>query len=147
MDASQYKDYVLTLLFVKYVSDKAKSDPYSLIEVPEGGSFDDLVALKGAPDIGEKMNIAIRRLAEENDLQGVINNADFDDPNKLGEGKAMQDRLTNLMSSFQDADVTGSPAGGDALLGDAYEYPTRHFGTESGTRKGQFYSPAEVSRI
>ncbi|WNI12102.1 class I SAM-dependent DNA methyltransferase [Corynebacterium sp. Z-1] len=147
MDASQYKDYVLTLLFVKYVSDKAKSDPYSLIEVPEGGSFDDLVALKGAPDIGEKMNIAIRRLAEENDLQGVINNADFDDPNKLGEGKAMQDRLTNLVSIFQDIDFTGSRAEGDDLLGDAYEYLMRHFATESGKSKGQFYTPAEVSRI
>lgn len=147
MDASQYKDYVLTLLFVKYVSDKAKSDPYSLIEVPEGGSFDDLVAVKGAPDIGERMNIAIRRLAEENDLQGVINNADFDDPNKLGEGKAMQDRLTNLISIFQDIDFTGSRAEGDDLLGDAYEYLMRHFATESGKSKGQFYTPAEVSRI
>lgn len=147
MDASQYKDYVLTLLFVKYVSDKAKSDPYSLIEVPEGGSFDDLVALKGATDIGEKMNIAIRRLAEANDLQGVINNADFDDPNKLGEGKAMQDRLTNLVSIFQDIDFTGSRAEGDDLLGDAYEYLMRHFATESGKSKGQFYTPAEVSRI
>ncbi|MFW9045281.1 N-6 DNA methylase [Corynebacterium striatum] len=147
MDASQYKDYVLTLLFVKYVSDKAKSDPYSLIEVPEGGSFNDLVALKGAPDIGEKMNIAIRRLAEANDLQGVINNADFDDPNKLGEGKAMQDRLTNLVSIFQDIDFTGSRAEGDDLLGDAYEYLMRHFATESGKSKGQFYTPAEVSRI
>ena len=147
MDASQYKDYVLTLLFVKYVSDKSKSDPYSLIEVPEGGSFDDLVAVKGAPDIGEKMNIAIRRLAEENDLQGVINNADFDDPNKLGEGKAMQDRLTNLVSIFQDIDFTGSRAEGDDLLGDAYEYLMRHFATESGKSKGQFYTPAEVSRI
>ncbi|WCZ53873.1 hypothetical protein CJEIK_06850 [Corynebacterium jeikeium] len=126
MDASQYKDYVLTLLFVKYVSDKAKSDPYSLIEVPEGGSFDDLVAVKGAPDIGERMNIAIRRLAEENDLQGVINNADFDDPNKL-EGKAMQDRLTNLISIFQDIDFTGSRAEGDDLLGDAYEVPHAAF--------------------
>lgn len=147
MDASQYKDFVLTLLFVKYVSDKAKSDPYSLIEVPEGGSFDDLVALKGVPDIGEKMNIAIRRLAEANDLQGVINNADFDDPNKLGEGKAMQDRLTNLISIFQDIDFTGSRAEGDDLLGDAYEYLMRHFATESGKSKGQFYTPAEVSRI
>ena len=90
MDASQYKDYVLTLLFVKYVSDKAKADPYSLIEVPEGGSFDDLVTLKGKPDIGEKVNVAIRKLADANDLQGVINNADFDDPTKLGEGKDLQ---------------------------------------------------------
>lgn len=147
MDASQYKDYVLTLLFVKYVTDKAKSDPNSLIEVPAGGSFDDLVALKGKPEIGEKINIAIRRLAEANDLQGVINNADFDDPSKLGEGKQMQDRLSNLVGIFQDLDFSNSKADGDDLLGDAYEYLMRHFATESGKSKGQFYTPAEVSKI
>lgn len=147
MDASQYKDYVLTLLFVKYVSDKAKTDPDSLVDVPEGGSFDDLVALKGKADIGEKINVAVRILADANDLQGVINNADFDDPTKLGEGKAMQDRLTKLIGIFQDLDFTGSRAEGDDLLGDAYEYLMRHFATESGKSKGQFYTPAEVSRV
>jgi type I restriction enzyme M protein len=147
MDASQYKDYVLTLLFVKYVSDKAKADPDSLIEVPAGGSFDDLVALRGKPNIGEGINKAINRLAEPNDLQGVINVADFDDPTKLGEGKAMQDRLSKLVGIFQDLDFTGSRAEGDDLLGDAYEYLMRHFATESGKSKGQFYTPAEVSRV
>ena len=147
MDASQYKDYVLTLLFVKYVSDKAKADPNSLVEVPEGGSFDDLVRLKGKPDIGEKINIAIRTLADANDLQGVINNADFDDTDKLGKGKELVDRLTKLVGIFQDLDFSGSGAEGDDLLGDAYEYLMRHFATESGKSRGQFYTPAEVSRI
>ena len=147
MDASQYKDYVLTILFVKYVSDKAKSDPFSLIEIPKGGSFDDLVALKGKSNIGEEINKAIRHLAEKNDLQGVINNADFDDPNKLGEGKSMQDTLSNLIGIFEDIDFSGSNAEGDDLLGDAYEYFMRHFATESGKSKGQFYTPAEVSRV
>lgn len=147
MDASQYKDYVLTLLFVKYVSDKAKADPYADIEVPVGGSFDDLVALKGKPDIGEQVNVAIRRLADANDLQGVINNADFDDPDKLGKGKELVDRLTKLIGIFQDLDFTGSRAEGDDLLGDAYEYLMRHFASESGKSKGQFYTPAEVSRV
>lgn len=147
MDASQYKDYVLTILFVKYVSDKAKSDPFTLIEIPKGGSFDDLVALKGKPNIGEDINKAIRKLAEANDLQGVIDNADFDDPNKLGEGKSMQDTLSNLIGIFEDIDFSGSKAEGDDLLGDAYEYLMRHFATESGKSKGQFYTPAEVSRV
>ncbi|MGA5898091.1 type I restriction-modification system subunit M [Streptomyces venetus] len=147
MDASQYKDYVLTLLFVKYVSDKAKADPANPIEVPEGGSFQDLVALRGKPNIGEEINKAIRRLAAANDLQGVINNADFDDSVKLGEGKAKQDRLSRLVGIFQDLDFTGSRAEGDDLLGDAYEYLMRHFATESGKSKGQFYTPAEVSRV
>lgn len=147
MDASQYKDYVLTLLFVKYVSDKAKADPYADVEVPMGGSFDDLVALKGQPDIGEQVNVAIRKLADANDLQGVINNADFDDPDKLGKGKELVDRLTKLIGIFQDLDFTGSRAEGDDLLGDAYEYLMRHFASESGKSKGQFYTPAEVSRV
>jgi type I restriction enzyme M protein len=147
MDASQYKDYILTLLFVKYVSDKAEHDPHSLIDVPAGGSFKDLVKLKGKPNIGEQINVAIRKLADANDLQGVINNADFDDPNKLGDGKAMQDRLSKLIGIFQGLDFSGSRAEGDDLLGDAYEYLMRHFATESGKSKGQFYTPAEVSRV
>lgn len=147
MDAGQYKDYVLTLLFVKYVSDKAKADPYALIDVPEEGSFDYLVTLKGKPDVGEKVNVAIRKLAEANDLQGVINTADFDDPAKLGSGRDLQDKVSNLIGIFQDLDFTGSKAEGDDLLGDAYEYLMRHFATQSGKSKGQFYTPAEVSRV
>lgn len=147
MDASQYKDYVLTLLFVKYVSDKAKADPYALIEVPEDGSFDYLITLKGRSDVGERVNVAIRKLAEANDLMGVINNADFDDPTKLGSGKDLQDKVSNLIGIFQDMDFSGSKAEGDDLLGDAYEYLMRHFATQSGKSKGQFYTPAEVSRV
>jgi len=147
MDASQYKDYILTLLFVKYVSDKAKTDPNSLIEVPAGGSFDDLVTFKGDKEIGDKINKAIGKLAEANDLQKVIDLADFNDEEKLGKGKEMQDRLTNLVAIFQDLDFRGSRAEGDDLLGDAYEYLMRHFATESGKSKGQFYTPAEVSRV
>ncbi len=147
MDASQYKDYVLALLFVKYVSDKAKADKSALIYVPDDGSFDYLISLKGKPDVGEKVNVAIRRLAEDNGLLGVINNADFDDPAKLGSGKELQDKVSNLIGIFQDMDFTGSKAEGDDLLGDAYEYLMRHFATQSGKSKGQFYTPAEVSRV
>ncbi len=147
MDASQYKDYILTMLFVKYVTDKAKSDPNSLIEVPPGGSFDDMVALKGNAEIGDRINKIIARLAEANDLQRVIDLADFNDEEKLGKGKEMQDRLSKLVAIFADLDFRGSRAEGDDLLGDAYEYLMRHFATESGKSKGQFYTPAEVSRV
>lgn len=147
MDASQYKDYILTLLFVKYVSDKQKADPDSLIEVPSGGSFDAMVALKGDKEIGEKINKIIAELAEANGLQKVIDQADFNDEDKLGKGKEMQDRLSKLVAIFADLDFRGSRAEGDDLLGDAYEYLMRHFATESGKSKGQFYTPAEVSRI
>lgn len=147
MDASQYKDYILTLLFVKYVTDKASSDPNSLIDVPRGGSFDDMIALKGDKEIGDRINKIIGKLAEANDLQNVIDIADFNDPEKLGKGKAMQDRLSKLVAIFADLDFSGSRAEGDDLLGDAYEYLMRHFATESGKSKGQFYTPAEVSRV
>ena len=147
MDASQYKDYILTLLFVKYVSDKQKADPDSLIDVPTGGSFDDMVALKGDKEIGDKINKIIAKLAEANGLQRVIDQADFNDEEKLGKGKEMQDRLSELVAIFADLDFRGSRAEGDDLLGDAYEYLMRHFATESGKSKGQFYTPAEVSRI
>lgn len=147
MDASQYKDYILTMLFVKYVSDKAKTDPNSLIDVPAGGSFDDMVAVKGDKEIGDKVNKIIAKLAEVNDLQKVIDLADFNDEEKLGKGKEMQDRLSKLVTIFQELDFRGSRAEGDDLLGDAYEYLMRHFATESGKSKGQFYTPAEVSRV
>lgn len=147
MDASQYKDYILTLLFVKYVTDKAKIDRTSLIDVPAGGSFDDMVALKGDKEIGDKINKIIGKLAEANGLEKVIDLADFNDEEKLGKGKEMQDRLSKLVTIFADLDFRGSRAEGDDLLGDAYEYLMRHFATESGKSKGQFYTPAEVSRV
>lgn len=147
MDASQYKDYILTLLFVKYVSDKAKTDPNSLIDVPEGGSFEDMLAANGDKEIGDRFNKIIGKLAEANGLRNVIDQADFNDEEKLGKGKEMQDRLSKLVTIFNDLDFRGSRAEGDDLLGDAYEYLMRHFATESGKSKGQFYTPAEVSRI
>lgn len=147
MDASQYKDYVLTILFMKYVSDKYKGDPYGLIVVPQGASFDDMVKLKGNKEIGDKINKIISALAEENDLKGVIDVADFNDEDKLGKGKEMVDRLSKLIGLFEGLDLSSNRADGDDLLGDAYEYLMRHFATESGKSKGQFYTPSEVSRI
>ena len=148
MDASQYKDYVLTLLFMKYVSDKyASGDPRALIEVPDGGGFADIVRLKGDKEIGDKINKIIGRLAEANALKGVIDQADFNDDSKLGSGRDMQDRLSRLVAIFEDLDLSSNRAGGDDLLGDAYEYLMTNFATESGKSKGQFYTPAEVSRV
>ena len=147
MDASQYKDYVLVLLFVKYVSDKYAGQKNALLDVPQGGSFDDMLALKGDKEIGDKVNKIIAKLAEANELKGVIDVADFNDPDKLGKGKDMVDRLTSLVSIFEGLDFGRNRAEGDDLLGDAYEYLMRNFATESGKSKGQFYTPAEVSRI
>lgn len=149
MDASQYKDYVLVLLFVRYVSDKYGGKKDEIVVVPEGGSFSDLVKLKGKPNIGEGINVVLSALAEANGLKGVIDSVDFNDEEKLGKGKEMQDRLSNLIAIFEnpELDFSKNRAEGDDLLGDAYEYLMKHFAVESGKSKGQFYTPAEVSRI
>jgi type I restriction enzyme M protein len=147
MDASQYKDYVLVLLFIKYVSDKYAGQPYAPIIIPDGASFKDLVALKGKGDIGDQINKKIiAPLANANKLSDM---PDFNDATKLGSGKEMVDRLTNLIGIFENKglDFSKNRADGDDILGDAYEYLMRHFATESGKSKGQFYTPAEVSRI
>jgi len=147
MDASQYKDYVLVLLFVKYISDKYAGQPYAPITIPDGASFADMMALKGTTDIGDQINKKILGpLAEANKLSDM---PDFNDPAKLGDGKEKVDRLTNLIAIFENPalDFSQNRADGDDLLGDAYEYLMRHFATESGKSKGQFYTPAEVSRI
>ncbi|MDT7042677.1 type I restriction-modification system subunit M [Candidatus Nitronereus thalassa] len=147
MDASQYKDYVLVLLFIKYVSDKYAGIPYAPITIPNGASFKDMVALKGKPDIGDQINKKIiAPLANANKLSDM---PDFNDPNKLGSGDEMVKKLTNLIAIFENKalDFSKNRAEGDDILGDAYEYLMRHFATQSGKSKGQFYTPAEVSRV
>jgi len=148
MDASQYKDYILTFLFLKYVSDKFNSDPRAMIVCPEGCTFDDVVSLKGDKEVGEKLNIVLDGIAKANELPWLANkDNDFNDEDRLGKGKEMVDRLSKLIGIFQGLDFGGNSAQGDDLLGDAYEYLMRNFATESGKSKGQFYTPAEVSRI
>jgi len=150
MDASQYKDYVLFLLFLKYISDKYAGKPYAPIKIPEGASFKDLVNLKGKSDIGDQINKKIvAPLTDVNDQLSRADFPDFDDPAKLGDGKEKVDRLTNLVAIFEDKnlDFSKNRAEDDDILGDAYEYLMRNFATESGKSKGQFYTPAEVSRV
>jgi type I restriction enzyme M protein len=150
MDASQYKDYVLTMLFIKYVSDKYAGQDDALLIIPEGASFEDMTKLKGKTDIGDKINTQIiAPIAEANGLEGVIDQTDFNDDEKLGSGKEKVERLSNLVGIFQNdaLDFADNRAGGDDLLGDAYEYLMRHFATETGKKNGQFYTPAEVSRV
>lgn len=150
MDASQYKDYVLVLLFIKYVSDKYAGKKNAVITIPPGASFEDMVKLKGRKDIGDKINKKIiKPIAEENGLAGIIDVTDFNDEEKLGKGDEMVDKLSGLISIFQNPalDFSKNRADGDDILGDAYEYLMRHFATESGKSKGQFYTPAEVSRV
>jgi type I restriction enzyme M protein len=150
MDASQYKDYVLTMLFVKYISDKYAGNPNSLIEVPEGATFESMVALKGQPDVGDRINKEILiPLFQANGLDGQIEPVDFNDDEKLGSGKEKVDKLSRLIAIFENPALNfkNNRAEDDDILGDAYEYLMRHFATESGKSKGQFYTPSEVSRI
>jgi len=152
MDASQYKDYVLFMLFIKYISDKyGNSDDYApTVTIPKGASFKDMIALKGKPDVGDKINTqVIQPLIDANARLARSDFPDFNDPNKLGEGDAMVQRLTNLIGIFQkpELDFSQNRAEHDDILGDAYEYLMRHFATQSGKSKGQFYTPSEVSRV
>jgi len=152
MDASQYKDYVLFMLFIKYISDKyGEFDGFDPpVTIPPGASFKDMIALKGKSDIGDKINTQIiQPLIDHNSRLARSDFPDFNDPNKLGEGSAMVDRLTNLVGIFQkpELDFSKNRAEHDDILGDAYEYLMRHFATQSGKSKGQFYTPSEVSRI
>ncbi len=152
MDASQYKDYVLFLLFIKYISDKYANskDIAPPVVIPKGASFQDMVALKGKSDIGDKINTQIiQPLIDANTRLARSDFPDFNDPNKLGQGQEMVDRLTNLVAIFQKPELNFSDnrAEHDDILGDAYEYLMRHFATESGKSKGQFYTPSEVSRV
>jgi type I restriction enzyme M protein len=146
MDASQYKDYVLFMLFIKYISDKYgdSTDFAPPVTIPKGASFRDMLALRGKSDIGDKINTqVIAPLVQANERLARSDFPDFNDSNKLGEGQAKVERLTNLINIFADPrlDFSQNRAEHDDILGDAYEYLMRHFATESGKSKGQFYTP------
>jgi type I restriction enzyme M protein len=147
MDASQYKDYVLAMLFIKYVSDKYANTPFAPITIPKGSTFQDMVKLKGKTEIGDFINKKI--FAPIRDANKMSDFANFNDDEKLGTGKDKIDKLTKLIAIFEnpDLDFSKNRADDDDILGDAYEFLMRHFATDSGKSKGQFYTPAEVSRI
>ena len=149
MDATQYKNYVLIVLFMKVITDKYYNKKDSLIEVPNDANFNTMISLKGKKNIGEEFNKILAKIAEENDLQNVIDVIDFNDENKLGKGKDMIDGLSSLVEIFQDPelDFSNNRADDNDILGDAYEYLMKQFASEAGKSKGQFYTPSEVSRI
>ena len=152
MDASQYKDYVLFMLFMKYISDKyGNSENFAPpVIIPKGASFKDMVALKGNPDIGNKINTQIiQPLINKNTRLSGSDFPDFNDSSKLGDANDKVERLGNLISIFEkpELDFSNNRAENDDILGDAYEYLMKNFASESGKSKGQFYTPSEVSRV
>lgn len=149
VEPSRYKDYVLVLLFFKYVSDRYKGQRFAEFTVNEGASFDDLIAAKGKSDVGERVDKIIQKFLEENRLQGSLPDVSFNNPDELGSGKELVDKVSGLIAIFQNPaiDFKSNRASGDDIIGDAYEYFMMKFAQESGKSKGQFYTPSEVSRI
>ena len=148
--AEQFKNYVLILLFLKYVSDKLKSGERSTLVIPAGCTFDDVVALKGKRNIGERINEIIAAISEKNELEDVIRRTDHDFcDDKLGNVEESSKLISELVSAFQSdgLDFSKNRAADDDLIGDAYEYLMRNFASQSGKDKGQFYTPTEISRL
>lgn len=153
MDPSQYKDYVLTLVFVKYITDKFLGMKYAPIKIPEGCSFEDFKALRNTANIGEEIDKALAKLANHPDNQkmlgGMFKDVHFNDDAKIGKGEEMVKKLTKLINIFcrPEFDFSKNKASGDDILGDVYENLMKHFAVDSGKSKGQFYTPAEASRV
>lgn len=149
VEPARYKDYVLVLLFFKYVSDRYKGQPFAEFKISNGASFDDLVKAKGKSDVGERVDKIIQRFLEDNKLQGSLPDVSFNNPDELGSGKELVDKVSGLIAVFQNQaiDFKNNRASGDDIIGDAYEYFMMKFAQESGKSKGQFYTPSEVSRI
>ncbi len=149
VEPSRYKDYVLVLLFFKYVSDKYKEQPFAEFKVSKGASFDDLIAAKGKSDVGERVDKILQKFLEDNHLQGSLPDVSFNNPEELGSGKELVDKVSGLIAVFQNPslDFRKNRASGDDIIGDAYEYFMMKFAQESGKSKGQFYTPSEVSRV
>lgn len=149
VEPSRYKDYVLVLLFFKYVSDRYKGQPFAEFTISKGTSFEDLIAAKGKSDVGERVDKIIQKFLEDNRLQGSLPDVSFNNPEELGSGKELVDKVSGLIAVFQNPaiDFKNNRASGDDIIGDAYEYFMMKFAQESGKSKGQFYTPSEVSRI
>lgn len=149
VEPARYKDYVLVLLFFKYVSDRYKGQPFAEFTISKGASFEDLIAAKGKSDVGERVDKIIQKFLEDNRLQGSLPDVSFNNPDELGSGKELVDKVSGLIGVFQNPaiDFKNNRASGDDIIGDAYEYFMMKFAQESGKSKGQFYTPSEVSRI
>ena len=170
IDASMYKDYILVMLFVKYLSDmyKETADEYrqryngdeervaramarERFSLPPGCDFDHLHAQRKQPDIGERINKALAAIEDSNKakLEGVFRNIDFNSEANLGETRERNARLAHLLEDFNDPrlDLRPSRVGHRDVIGDVYEYLIGNFASDAGKKGGEFYTPAEVSRL
>ena len=149
VEPAKYKDYVLILLFFKYVSDKFNNDPLSEFIVPDDASFSVLVNAKNKKDVGEIVDKTLQKFLEANNLNGALPDVSFNNSNELGSGKELIDKVSGLIGIFENPalDFSKNRANGDDIIGDTYEYFMMKFAQESGKSKGQFYTPSEVSRV
>ena len=168
IDATQYKDYVLTMLFVKYVTDvwKDKKAVYAekynndtvrieralrneRFQVPAESSFDTLFEQRNETNLGELINIALEKLEDANrsKLERVFRNIDFNSEANLGQTKDRNRRLKNLLVDFSALDLQPSHLEGNDIIGDAYEFLIAQFASDAGKRAGEFYTPGEVSTL
>lgn len=168
IDASQYKEYVLTMLFVKYVTDvwKDKKQKYAekynndtvrveralrneRFQVPEHAGFDYLYENRNAPNLGEMINIALEAMEDANrsKLHGVFRNIDFNSEPNLGRTADRNRRLKNLLLDFSQLDLQPSHLEGNDVIGDAYEFLIARFAGDAGKKAGEFYTPAKVSTL
>jgi type I restriction enzyme M protein len=170
VDPSEYKNYILVMLFVKYISDvwqdhfdeymqKYNGDEIRVrrqldrdkFKLPEGCRFVDLYAQRNAGNLGELINIALEKIEEANreKLEGVFRNIDFNSEANLGRTKERNERLKNLLNDFNDKrlDLRPSRTNGRDVIGDAYEYLIGKFASGAGKKAGEFYTPPEVSEL
>lgn len=172
IDPSQYKDYILTMLFIKYVSDvhKEKKNEYlkkykgdeerteramkmERFIMPETSTFDYLYEHRGETNVGELIDIALTDLEEANreklsseDGSGIFRNISFNTSN-LGDTKDKNTRLKTLLIDFSGMDLTPSHLENGDIIGDAYEFLIANFASEAGKRAGEFFTPSEVSTL
>ncbi len=168
IDATQYKDYILTMLFVKYISDvlKEKKEEYTAkydgdaarieramkherFKVPDQSTFEYLYEKRNEANLGELINISLEEIEEANrsKLEGVFRNIDFNSEPNLGPTKDRNRRLKNLLTDFEVLDLRPSNLEGNDIIGDAYEYLISRFASDAGKKAGEFYTPSEVSTL
>jgi type I restriction enzyme M protein len=170
VDPSEYKNYILVMLFVKYISDvwrdhfdeymqRYKGDETRVrrqldrdkFRLPEGASFSELYAQRNSDNLGEVINIALEKIEEANreKLEGVFRNIDFNSEANLGRTKERNERLKHLLNDFNDPrlDLRPSRTNGRDIIGDAYEYLIGKFASGAGKKAGEFYTPPEVSEL
>lgn len=168
IDSAIYKDYILVMLFIKYVSDIYKERKQEMMEkynndvemverqmryerfvLNERATFDYIYDKRNQPNIGEIINIALEQVEEENKtkLRGVFKNIDFNSEAVLGSTKERNTMLKNLLEDFKDLDLRPSRLMGEDIIGNAYEYLIGNFASDAGKKGGEFFTPAEVSEL